>query len=57
MTYKRTAVVGHFNYEGSLSGTEVQEGGSSWSKCLVVPDNDLCSQNVVPLQLICTTVL
>ena len=48
---------GTFQPRRSSSGTKVQEGGSSWSKCPLVPDNDFYSQSVVPLQLICTTVL
>ena len=31
---------GTFQPRMSLSGTEVQEGGSSWLKCPFVPDND-----------------
>ena len=54
---QRTVVVGHFNHEGSLSGTEVQEGGSLWSKCPSVLDNDFCSQNVVPLQILRTSAM
>ena len=48
---------GTFQTRRPSSGTDVQEGGSSWSKCPFVPDNDHCSQNVVPLQLICTTAM
>ena len=48
---------GTFQPRRSSSGTKVQEGGSSWSKCPFVPDNDHCSQNVAPLQLICTTAM
>ena len=45
---------GTFRPQRSSSGTKVQEG-SSWSKCHFVPD--FCSQNVVPLQILCTSAM
>ena len=48
---------GTFQTRRSSSGTKVQEGGSSWLKCPSVPDNDFCSQNVVPLQILPTSAM